>query len=105
MCLSVGVVVRTGSGASLEQVSKTVNVEPMLVVGSQPGEVSSNVGLRHGIGLLEVDNAFGNFVGLGIHNAYGFVGFLGTSFGSLRTFGVEKKVGTCGQESTAESKA
>merc|ERR1740139_182141 len=45
MSLSVGVVMRTGSGASLEQVSKTVNVEPMLVVGSQPGEVSSNVGL------------------------------------------------------------
>ena len=45
MSLSVGVVVRTGSGASLEQVSKTVNMEPMQVVGSQPGEVSSNVGL------------------------------------------------------------
>merc|ERR1719469_1611285 len=45
MSLSVGVVVRTGSGASLEQVSKTVNMEPMQVVGSQPGEISSNVGL------------------------------------------------------------
>merc|ERR1719469_1200032 len=64
MSKTVGVVVRTGSGASLEQVSKTVNMEAMLVVGSQPGEVSSNVGLRHGIGLLEVDNAFSNFVGL-----------------------------------------
>merc|ERR1740139_626270 len=105
MSLSVGVVVRTGSGASLEQVSKTMDVEPMQMVGSQPGEISSNVGLRHGIGLLEVDNAFSNFVGLGIHNADSFVRFLGTSFSSLRTFGVEKKVGTCGQESTTESKA
>merc|ERR1719469_822285 len=64
MSLSVGVVVRTGSGASLEQVSKTMDVEAMQVVGSQPGEVSSNVGLRHGIGLLKVHDSFGNFVGL-----------------------------------------
>merc|ERR1740124_1500906 len=36
MSLSVGVVVRTGSGASLQQVSETMDVEPMQMVGMPP---------------------------------------------------------------------
>jgi hypothetical protein len=66
-----GVVVGTSSSAALGEISKLVNVEPVLVAGGKTSKVTDDAGFGEHRGLFKLNNAVSGVLGLRFEDADG----------------------------------
>ena len=93
MSMSERIIVRASSNTSLEQISILMNVESVLLTGSQTSEIAIDLAKSVCASLTEVNNTLCNLIRLGIKDADSFSLYIWLL--ELRDLGIGHKGTNC----------